>query len=60
VDFWVQRILGRPLPDAERAPIVEFMAQGRNADLALTAKDIQERLRFMVALIFMSPSFQLR
>ncbi len=60
VDFWANRILGRALPPAERAPIVDFMAYGRNLGYELPAKDIEERLRFMVGLIFMAPSFQWR
>jgi uncharacterized protein (DUF1800 family) len=60
VNWWVQRILGRALSAAERAPLVEFMAHGRNPTYELPEEDIAERLRFMVALIFMSPSFQWR
>jgi hypothetical protein len=60
VDFWSRRILGRLLPTEERQPIVEFMAAGRNPDQDLPADQIAERLRFMVGLIFMSPSFQWR
>ena len=60
VDFWAQRILGRSLPAAERDPIVQFMAYGRNPAYDLPAEDIAERLRFMVGLIFMAPSFQWR
>ena len=57
VDFWADRILGRPLPLDERQPIVDFMAAGRNPSYDLPAADIAERLRFMVGLIFMAPSF---
>jgi hypothetical protein len=60
VDFWAMRILGRPLPPEERGPIVTFMAFGTGTTSALPAKDIADRLRFMVALIFMAPSFQWR
>jgi uncharacterized protein (DUF1800 family) len=60
VDFWSRRILGRLLPAEERQPIVEFMAAGRNPDQDLPENQIAERLRFMVGLIFMSPSFQWR
>lgn len=60
VDFWSQRILGHKLPAAERQPIVDFMAFGRNPTYALPADQIAERLRYMVGLIFMSPSFQWR
>jgi uncharacterized protein (DUF1800 family) len=60
VDFWAQRILGRSLPPGERDPIVQFMASGRNPAYDLPAAEIAERLRFMVGLIFMAPSFQWR
>ncbi len=59
-DFWITRVLGRPMPAAERNEIVEFMAQGHNPDFDLpldSDEDTQERLRSMVGLIFMSPSF---
>lgn len=59
-DFWINRLLGRPMPAAERHEIVEFMAQGHNpgSDLPLDSdEDTQDRLRAMVGLIFMSPSF---
>lgn len=60
VDYWSNRILGRTLPADERQPIVEFMAHGRNPDYELPADQIQERLRYMVGLILMSPSFHWR
>jgi uncharacterized protein (DUF1800 family) len=60
VDFWSNRILGRQLPSNERQSLVDFMASGRNPDFELPADQIAERLRQMVALICMSPSFQWR
>jgi hypothetical protein len=57
VDFWSQFILGRALPTEERQPILDFIAQGRNPNFDLTDEMVQERLRYMVALVFMSPSF---
>lgn len=59
-DFWIDRVLGRPMSPSDRLEIVEFMAQGHNPgfDLPLDADwDTQERLRSMVALICMSPTF---
>ncbi len=59
-DFWIDRVHGRSIPAAERQEIVEFMAQGHNPDFDLpldTDEDTQDRLRSMVGLIFMSPSF---
>ena len=60
VDYWAQRILGRGLPADERQPLIDFMAAGRNAESSLPADQIDDRLRFMVGLIFMAPSFQWR
>ena len=62
-DFWIDRILQRPLPDGDRQDIIDFMAQGFNPDLALpidTNTSLQDRLRSMVGLIFMTPSFLFR
>jgi uncharacterized protein (DUF1800 family) len=59
-DFWISRVLGRPMPASERTEVVEFMAQGHNPDFDLPVEsdwDTQERIRSMVALIMMSPSF---
>ncbi len=59
-DFWIDRVLGRPMPAAERQEIVDFMAQGHNPDFDLplaTDEDTQDRLRSMVGLLFMSPEF---
>ena len=48
------------MPAADRFEIVDFMAQGFNPNLDLPVDsdwDTQERLRAMVGLIFMTPSF---
>lgn len=60
VDFWSNRLLGVTLPDNERQQIMEFMAYGRGVDSPLPVDQIAERLRYMVALILMAPSFQWR
>ena len=60
VDWWSNRLLGHTLPPEERAPIVDFMASGRNPDFDLPEEAYGDRLRQMVALICMSPSFQWR
>jgi uncharacterized protein (DUF1800 family) len=59
-DYWINRILARSMPAADRGRIVDFMAQGFNPDFDLpldSDRATQERLRAMVALILMSPSF---
>lgn len=60
VDYWSYVLLGRTLPDAERVPVVEFMAYGRSATAELPADQIEERLRYMIGLLLASPSFQWR
>ncbi|MCH9648694.1 MAG: DUF1800 domain-containing protein [Deltaproteobacteria bacterium] len=60
VDFWTDRVLGRPLEPSDRTELVEFMAQGFLPDLDLpldSDEAIQTRLRALVGLIFMSPEF---
>jgi len=58
VDYWIDRVLGRPLhPIENRLPLVEFVAQGRNPDFDLRPDQIAERLPRMVAMIFMLPDF---
>ncbi|MBX3014752.1 MAG: DUF1800 family protein [Caldilineaceae bacterium] len=60
VDYWSERLLGLRLPDHERQAVVDFMASGRNPAFDLPESDITERLRYMIGLIFMGPSFQWR
>ncbi len=60
VDGWSNLLLGRALPDNERQPIVDFMANGHNSTFDLPDSEIKERLPFMIGLIFMAPSFQWR
>ncbi len=60
VNWWSQRLLGRKLPAEEHAAVVNLIAAGRNPDFDLPDEDYSERLRQMVALICMSPSFQWR
>jgi uncharacterized protein (DUF1800 family) len=58
--YWIERVLRTQMPAAEHAELVQFMAQGHNPDNDLPIDgdwDTRERLRAMVALIFMSPSF---
>lgn len=61
VDFWVQRLLGRPMhPASSHEELVDFLAQGRNPAFDLTLEQIAERLPRMVGLLLMSPDFQWR
>ena len=59
VDFWTERILGRPMEPIDRMQMVQFMSQGINPDLDLNLadEDTADRLRSMIGLLFMSPDF---
>ncbi len=58
-DFWIDRILNRPMDAQDRDEIVQFMSQGINPDfdLDLADEDTADRLRSMVGVILMSPDF---
>jgi uncharacterized protein (DUF1800 family) len=60
VSYWANRLLGYALPTVEHEAAVEFLAAGRNPDLDLPESQLSERLPYMIALLFMSPSFQWR
>ncbi|MEM7350759.1 MAG: DUF1800 domain-containing protein [Acidobacteriota bacterium] len=60
VAFWTDRILGRPAEASEEAKLVDFMAQEHDPTFPLpldTDGNTRERLRAMVGLIFIMPSF---
>jgi uncharacterized protein (DUF1800 family) len=59
VDYWTERILGRPVDGATRTEIVAFMAQGRLPSVPLNRQDewVQDRMRALVGLILVSPDF---
>ena len=60
VDFWVNRILGGEMPSHERQQLVDFLRWDRGPDAALDFDypwEAPDRLRMMVGMIFMSPSF---
>jgi uncharacterized protein (DUF1800 family) len=63
VDFWVERLLGRPLSAAARAELVDFVAQGFHPDFDLPLDSNawpyywQDRLRALAGLVFMTPDF---
>lgn len=58
-DFWIGRVLGRPMDPEDRDQIVQFMGQGINPDFDLNFndEDTRDRVRSMVGLIMMSPDF---
>ncbi len=61
VDFWIERLLGRPLSAAaQRTRLVDFMRGPYSAGFGLPASYIQGVLPRMTALILMCPDFQYR
>jgi uncharacterized protein (DUF1800 family) len=57
-DFWIDRILGRPMSPTDRGYVVQLMAAGQNPDLSLPWNDsVKHRVRAMVGLILWSPEF---
>lgn len=59
-DYWINRILGRPLRAEDRVEIVRFMQGSYGANSALPPDEITKRLKYMVALILSSPDFNFR
>ena len=60
-DYWISRILGRPMSSAgQRSRLVDFMRGPYSADFGLSPTYIAERLPRMVALLLMAPDFQYR
>ncbi len=61
VDFWLDWLLGAEVISDTRDPLVDFMAQGfdRTFDLG-ESDDVEERIRALVALIFMTPEYLCR
>jgi uncharacterized protein (DUF1800 family) len=59
-DFWIDRILGRPLAPADRGEIVRAIAQADSPDAPLDDETFAKRVPQLVELILMSPDFQWR
>ena len=60
VDFWIQRIYGRAVEPAERQILVDFLRNGQPANVPLDFSEdwnTPDRLRCLVGLMFMSPTF---
>jgi hypothetical protein len=59
-DFWLDRVLGHALESEDRAALVQFLAGDYGPEGELPADHLDWRLPGMVALILMSPEFQLK
>lgn len=60
VDYWIDRVLGRPMEGSGRQVLISVLARGSRADAPLPGNVLQQRLPSMVALLLMSPDFQRR
>ena len=59
-DYWIDRILGRPMSAGDRGEIVRAMAQADSPDAPLGDETFARRLSQLVELILMSRDFQWR
>lgn len=62
-DFWIGRILGRPMAAEARREVVEFMARGRDPEMEWRGFDdeqLKERVWGLVALVLNSPDNLIR
>jgi uncharacterized protein (DUF1800 family) len=61
-DYWIGRILGRAMMNTEsRKAVVDMLSRGANpATYQLNNTELKERIHDAIALILMSPDFQLR
>ena len=60
VDYWILRILGRPLNAASRQAIIDFFSRDFAPDEPIPEEDLGWMLPSMVELILMTPEFRLR
>lgn len=62
-DFWIQRVLGRPLSTAARQEVIDFMARGRDPEMVFANFDdtlVRERVWGLIAVLMISPDNFLR
>jgi uncharacterized protein (DUF1800 family) len=59
-DYWIDRILGRPMAPADRGEIARAVAQADSPDTPLDGETFAKRVSQLVELILMSPDFQWR
>ena len=57
-DFWIPRILNRPMSEADRQAVIAVMAQEYGTQEELPQDRIDYVLPAMVEVILMSPDFQ--
>lgn len=57
-DFWINRLLGRSMSDADRSAVITVMAQEYGTQEQLPDDHVQYVLPAMIEVILMSPDFQ--
>jgi len=60
VQWWVDRVLQRPISQTTFDGLLVFLAEGRNPDIALPADQISDKLKYLAAVMVMTPEFQRR
>ncbi len=61
VDFWIMRLLGRPLPDTSRQALLDFITRGEfTPNDELPEDDFDYWLNGLVQLVLMTPEFSMR
>jgi hypothetical protein len=66
IDYWVDRVLHRPVDSADREVLIEYLTEGGDDTTALSARlpgstrQVADRLPETIALILDSPYFQWR
>lgn len=59
-DFWILRLLGRPMSDENRQAVIDFVRQGYGENDEMSDDDLDYWGRSMATLILMSPDFSMR
>ncbi len=60
VDYWLARILLRPVSQTVRSEVMDMLAPDLNPDMPIPEAQLKDRLRRMTSFIFMIPDFAWR
>jgi len=58
--FWADRCIGRPWSTATEGAMIDFVAEGRSENLAMSTSQINNKVSHVAALATMTPEFQWR
>ena len=59
-EFWIDRILQRPIDSEFNDKMIRYLANGKSIDESLSATEIEKRVPAFIALLTMTPQFQLK